>query len=105
MEVRNITLKRLRLPPKLEIVVWGAPHRRQHIAIIKQYRQMLVHAARRRNIEIPLDGILDLEVLWVDPTSPDHDNLLGCLFRAMDKAVVTDDGHFSRVCHTILWTK
>jgi hypothetical protein len=105
MEVKEVYLKRLRSPPRLMITVWGAPHRRQHLQVIEQYRGMLKAAAERRLLQIPLEGIYDLEVLFVDPTSPDHDNLLTCLFRAMDRTVVVDDGNFSMVTSRILWTK
>ena len=84
--------------PLLRLYVHGAPHRRQHTAVIERYRDELVAAARAAGIPVPIDHRVALWVLFVNPCSPDYDNILTGLFRAMDgkahrkPTLLKDDG-------------
>jgi Holliday junction resolvase RusA-like endonuclease len=66
--------------------------------IIYQYREELVEAAMASNIALPINYALEVEVLFVSPSSPDLDNLVMCFMRAMDGSshskitVLKDDG-------------
>jgi hypothetical protein len=88
--------------PQLSLSIFGAPHRRMHVAVIRQYREELRRACTEAGIKTPIDGVIDLWLLFVDPTSPDYDNLLCALYQAMDcktlngtgktPGILTDDG-------------
>jgi Holliday junction resolvase RusA-like endonuclease len=90
-------------PPLLTMFVHGAPHRRIDNAVINQYRVALIAAARQAKIEIPIDMAIDLDVYFIDPTSPDLDNLITALYRALDgrvtsrPGVIADDSLIQRV--------
>lgn len=71
-------------PPLLQMSIHGAPHRRQHHQVLQQYRMELKRALREEKITTPINYTVDLWLLFVDPSSPDYDNLLTALFRAMD---------------------
>lgn len=68
-----------------------------HVAIIQQYRNELRRAFTEAGIMTPIDYPVDLWVLFIDPTSPDYDNLLTALYQAMDgktlrkPGILTDD--------------
>ena len=93
-----VSLKKDRYPPLLELYIHGAPHRRQHVAVLQAYRDSLVKAATEANIDFPIKDPLDLSVLFINPTSPDLDNLLAALYRALDAkslrkvSLLKDDG-------------
>lgn len=85
-------------PPLLRLYVHGAPHRRQHMAVIQSYRAELVAAALAAGVRVPIRHPIDVKVLFINPCSPDLDNLLTALYQAMDgctlrgPAVLADDG-------------
>ena len=70
--------------PLLRLYIHGAPHRRQHQAVLEDYRAELLAAAKAAKIPTPIDHRIALWVLFVDPCSPDYDNLLTALMQAMD---------------------
>ena len=70
--------------PLLRLYVHGAPHRRQHPAVLDRYRLELLAAAKAAGISTPIDHRIALWVLFVDPCSPDFDNLLTATMQAMD---------------------
>jgi Holliday junction resolvase RusA-like endonuclease len=82
-------------PPVLTFYVHGAPHRRVHVALIKSYRAALIEACKHIGLAAPIDHPIDLVVVFIDPTSPDLDNLLTALYRALDgktrRGVLVDD--------------
>lgn len=83
-------------PPHLVMFIHGAPHRRQHRAIIKKYRELLRTAFHGVGLITPYDGLVDLTLIFINPSSPDYDNLLTALYQALDgktlgKGVLTDD--------------
>jgi hypothetical protein len=83
-------------PPVLELSIFGAPHRRQHSSIITgAYRDALYEALK--GVALPLEGPWDLSAIFVDPVSPDWDNLLTGLFRAADGHIVVDDRNFQKL--------
>lgn len=87
-----------RAPALLVLIVHGAPHRRMHVRVIQEYRKELLRACAAAGIGTPIDTTIDLQVFFVDPCSPDLDNLLVALYQAMDgatlipPAVLADDG-------------
>lgn len=99
-------LDQQRFPPILRLVIYDAPHRRVHHRIIQEYRGFLREACTKANILTPIDHPIDLYVNFVYPTSPDSDNLLTALYRAMDgktmkgPGILTDDG---LVNHDRIW--
>jgi len=95
-----------RFPPILRLVIYDAPHRRVHHRIIQEYRGFLHKAFATAKIATPIDHPIDLYVNFVNPTSPDSDNLLTALYRAMDgktmkgPGILTDD---ALVNHDRIW--
>jgi Holliday junction resolvase RusA-like endonuclease len=85
-------------PPLLRLYVHGAPHCRQHLAVIQRYREELVAAARATGLHFPIAHEIDLKVTFINPCSPDLDRLLTALFQALDgnalrpPALLVDDG-------------
>lgn len=84
--------------PLLRFYIHNAPHRRQHHRSIAVYRDELVAAAKAAKISIPIKFPVALSVLFIDPVSPDLDNSIVCLFRAIDgtshakPTILKDDG-------------
>lgn len=87
--------------PLLQLYIHDAPHRRsaeKHHKVIENYRDELVAAATAAGIKIPITRPIELAILFVDPLSPDLDNVIMCCFRAMDgtshskPTVLRDDG-------------
>lgn len=87
--------------PLLRLYIHNAPHRRaaeKHHKVIEEYRDELVAAAKASGIELPICVPLEVEALFVAPSSPDLDNVIMCLMRAMDgtshskPTVLRDDG-------------
>lgn len=79
-----ISYKTDRNPPLLEMYIFGAPHRRQHLEVLQKYRDGIIEAAEAAKITYPITEPLDLSVLFIHPVSPDLDNLITALYRAMD---------------------
>lgn len=90
-------------PPLLQLAIHHAPHRRMHIATIQRYRDDMQRAFNQAGVPTPIDHPIDLSVLFVDPSSPDLDNLLTALYQALDghtlkaPGLLTDDGLISKV--------
>lgn len=78
------TLDGTSVPATLNLIIHGAPHRRMHIKMIQLYREEIRKACVASGIHLPINTTVDLSVLFVDPTSPDYDNLLTALYQAMD---------------------
>ncbi len=85
-------IDRSKQTPLLSLSVFGAPHRRMHVAVIQQYRIELRRAFTEAGIATPIDYNVDLWLLFVDPTSPDYDNLLMALYQAMDGKTLKKPG-------------
>lgn len=96
-------------PPMLKLSVHDAPHRRMHHKVIQQYREFLVAACMRAGIAMPIEDVIDLNVIFVNPASPDNDNLLTALYQAMDgktlkgPSVLVDDSLIDAVHIRKLW--
>lgn len=84
--------KKLHEPHLLQMYIHGAPHRRAHIAVIRQYREKLREAFEAAKITTPIKYPVDLWLMFVDPCSPDYDNLLTALYQAMDNKTLTGQG-------------
>jgi len=95
----------LSFPSKLNLVIFDAPHRRMHVRTIQQYRQALQLACRLAGMRIPVEEPIDLEVTFINPSSPDLGNIYLALEQAMDgttlkgsgPGIVLDDGLISKV--------
>ena len=95
-----------KFPPILRLVVYDAPHRRMHYRIIQAYREDIRKACTAAGIVTPIDHPVDLYVNFVNPSSPDSDNLLTALYRALDgktlrpPGILVDDGLIvhDRIC-------
>lgn len=83
------------VPATLNLILHNAPHRRMHRASIQAMRAELRRACAEKKINLPIDTTVDLSVLWVDPLSPDYDNLLTALFQAMDGKALKGQGVLS----------
>ncbi len=70
--------------PLLRFYIHGAPHRRIHKAVLAQYRKALWEAGREARIPAPIKHSVELSAMFINPTSPDLDNLLTALFQALD---------------------
>lgn len=98
-----IWYKEDRYPPLLELYIFGAPHRRQHLAVLQAYRDGIIEAADAAKINYPIDKPLDLSVLFINPSSTDLDNLITALYRALDgkslkkPSLLVDDGLIQKV--------
>lgn len=90
-------------PPLLGFYIFGAPHRRMCDEVILEYRGALVAACRKIGLNTPIRQPVDLRATFIDPTSPDLDNLIVALFRALDgdtfntPGVLADDGLIQHV--------
>lgn len=80
------------LAPLLRLSIHDAPHRRMHIKVIQRYRDELRKAFHAAEILTPIDYPVELSVLFVNPCSPDLDNLLTALYQAMDGATLKPPG-------------
>lgn len=98
-----IVYKTDRNPPLLELFIFGAPHRRQHTAVLQKYRDTIIEAAKAAGIKYPIKDQIDLSVLFIHPTSTDLDNLITALYRALDAkslkkaGLLADDGLIQKV--------
>jgi Holliday junction resolvase RusA-like endonuclease len=103
MKISGINFDKTKFPNILSLAIWGAPHRRQDLETLQVYRETLVLACEMANIPIPIDDVLDLNILFCDPTTPDLDNLLTAFYRACDskalsgRSILKDDGLIQKV--------
>lgn len=92
-----------KMPALLHLSVWDAPHRREcerkhGLRVIADYRKSILAAFDKAKIRYPIDTTVDLWIVFINPTSPDYDNLLTPLYRALDGATgkgpapLVDDG-------------
>ena len=91
------------VPATLVLIIHGAPHRRMHVKMIQAYREEIRAACEASGINLPIDTSIHLKVHFIDPCSPDFDNLLVALYRAMDGStlkppgILTDDKLIRRI--------
>jgi hypothetical protein len=92
--------------PILDMSIHGAPHKRQHRAVIKAYRDELYDLAVRRiadKVDLPIDHPIMLKVLFTNPHSPDLDHTEEALFMALDgktftsPSILVDDRHIQKI--------
>lgn len=101
-----VRYERKDFPPLLSLVIYDAPHRRMHHAMITQYRGFLREAMAEAGVGMPISYPIDLQVNFVNPSSPDLDNLIMALFRALDgktlkgNGILADDGLIQKVTMT-----
>jgi Holliday junction resolvase RusA-like endonuclease len=98
--------------PLLRFYIHGAPHRRIHQAVLRQYRKAIWEAGREAKIPAPLKRHVELSALFINPTSPDLDNLTTALFQALDgkcgtgPTLLVDDRQIVLLKNIgILWTE
>jgi hypothetical protein len=90
-------------PPLLSMYIHDAPHRRMHFRVIQQYREFIRDACTKAGIVTPIATPLDLNVMFVNPSSPDMGNIYLALEQAMDgktlkgPGIVEDDGLIQKV--------
>lgn len=103
MKVMWADLDHSKFPKELKLSIHGAPHRRQDKAVLQKYREELVLALTDSGIELPIKDVIDLMIIFVDPTTPDLDNLLTAFYRASDakalrgQSILVDDGLVQKV--------
>jgi hypothetical protein len=81
-------------PPLLQLWIHDAPHRRMHIKTIQSYRKVLFEAIRHTSIgrELPIQHPIELDVLLVNPSTPDIGNAYLALEQALDNTTLTKPG-------------
>ena len=81
-------------PPLLQLTIHDAPHRRMHIKIIQQYRKVLYEAVSHTSIgkHLPIDHDIDLDVLFINGSTPDLGNAYLALEQALDDTTLTKPG-------------
>jgi hypothetical protein len=81
-------------PPLLQLWIHDAPHRRMHIKTIQAYRKVLFDAVKHTSIgrHLPIDHDIDLDVLFVNPSTPDLGNAYLALEQALDDKTLTKPG-------------
>jgi len=81
-------------PPLLQLWIHDAPHRRMHIKTIQAYRRDIFTAVKKTSIgkELPIKHDIELEVLFVNPASPDLGNIYLALEQALDNKTLTKPG-------------
>ena len=91
-------------PPLLSLSIHDAPHRREHIATLRRYRQALYDACKSIGMSLPLEHPIDMHVMFVEPSSPDLGGSYIALEQCMDgktmskeNAVLADDSLLSKV--------
>lgn len=98
-----------RFPALLRLSIHDAPHRRMHLAVIQQYREALYRACETAGVPVPLDEPTDLNLLFVNPASPDAGGSYLAFEQAVDgktlkgPAVFTDDGLIGEVKMNRFW--
>lgn len=81
-------------PPLLQLWIHDAPHRRMHLKTIQAYRKELYNAIRRTSAGalMPFEFPIELEVLFVNPSTPDLGNAYLALEQALDNCTLTKPG-------------
>lgn len=81
-------------PPLLQLWIHDAPHRRMHIRTIQAYRKVLYEAVRHTSVgnRLPIDHDIDLDILFVNPSTPDLGNAYLALEQALDNQTLTKPG-------------
>ena len=88
-----VKLERDHFPfPLLRFVIYDAPHRRVHWRVLQAYREELRKAFIIAGITEMITEPVDYAMNWVNPTSPDNDNLLTALHRALDNKSLIKPG-------------
>jgi hypothetical protein len=95
----------------LTVSVDRAPGRRAHEVAHKQFREEIWRAAQKAAVPV-LNHEIKLSALFTNPESPDVDNLLVALCRALDgktgdksKALLGDDGQIVGLREVDVWFK
>src|SRR5712675_21510 len=70
--------------PLMRLYIHDAPHRRMHMRTIQQFREVIRTAVQKAGFNTPIAYPIELSVVFVNPSSPDLDNLLTALFHAFD---------------------
>jgi hypothetical protein len=97
-------------PPVLRLYIHGAPHRRVHVAVLRQYREALWDAWVAMGRNDTLKHPIELTVTYINPTGPDLDNLLTATFQALDgkcgkgRTILADDRLVSYVKMGIMFS-
>src|SRR5215471_11603436 len=91
--------------PLMRLYIHDASHRRMHMKTIQQFRETIRTAVHKAGFKTPVAYPIELSVVFVNPSSPDLDNLLTALFQALDVAtlkkpgILIDDGLIQVVRH------
>lgn len=89
--------------PLLTLYIHDAPHRRMHRQILQEYRRALFMGGLEAGLILPIKDPIDLSVTFINPTSPDLDNILTALYIALDgktlrgPSLLADDGLVQKV--------
>ena len=93
----------------LSAIIHRAPGRRAHEAVLRQYRKEIWRAAQAERIPV-LNHEIRLSATFINPETPDLDNLLVALFRALDgstgdksMALLGDDGQIVGLKDVDVW--
>lgn len=79
-------------PPLLQLYIHDAPHRRMHVRVIQQYRVFLHAAISKTGVKMPIEHDIDLDILFVNPATPDLGNAYLALEQALDDKTLTKPG-------------
>ena len=90
--------------PLIKLYLHYVPHRRQHNVIIQKYREALYKAIAKTGFRMPYGGPIELDVVLVNPESPDLGNSYLMIERCFDgKALkppfILDDDSQIQVLH------
>lgn len=70
--------------PHLTLYIHGAPGIRVHRAVLQAYREDLRKVLLRMSLPIPISYYIELTAHFIDPETPDLDNLIMALYTALD---------------------
>src|SRR5882757_5334883 len=89
-ETMRVIADRVEQPgaPLMRLYIHDAPHRRMHMRTIQQFREVIRTAVQKAGFNTPIAYPIELSVVFVNPSSPDLDNLLTALFLAFDGATL-----------------
>lgn len=79
-------------PPLLQLYIHDSPHRRMHIQTIQQYRLALYEGIAKTGVKMPIQNDIELDVLFVNPSTPDLGNAYLALEQALDNKTLTKPG-------------
>lgn len=81
-------------PPLLQLWIHDSPHRRMHVRTIQAYRKVIFEAVRHTSVgnKLPIGHEIDIDVLFVNPSSPDLGNAYLALEQALDDKTLTKPG-------------